>query len=94
MGKRKTDIASMQYEQAIERLQTIVEAIESGQIGLEESLAHYEQGTRLLCHCRGILDRAQEKMNQLQVDSTQKDDAATCETSPGPADDDRSSTSR
>jgi exodeoxyribonuclease VII small subunit len=57
------------FEEAVAQLEQIVAAIESGQIGLEESLAKYEQGMELVKRCRGILDRAEMRIEQL----TEKD---------------------
>ena len=38
----------LNFEQALADLERIVRALEDGQIGLEEALAHYEQGVALL----------------------------------------------
>ncbi len=53
------------FEQALGKLEQIVEQIESGEIGLEESIARYEEGTRLIKQCRGILDAAEKKIELL-----------------------------
>jgi exodeoxyribonuclease VII small subunit len=63
------------FEEAVAQLETIVAAIESGQIGLEESLAKYEQGMELVKRCRGILDKAEKRIEQL----TEKDGALCAE---------------
>ena len=57
------------FEESVAQLEQIVAAIESGQIGLEESLAKYEQGMQLVKRCRSILDRAEKRIEQL----TEKD---------------------
>ena len=56
---------SQTFEAAVAELEKIVAAIESGQIGLEESLAKYEQGMELVKKCRGILERAEKRIEQL-----------------------------
>jgi exodeoxyribonuclease VII small subunit len=53
------------FEESVAQLEQIVAAIESGQIGLEESLAKYEQGMDLVKKCRSILDRAEKRIEQL-----------------------------
>lgn len=53
------------FEESVAHLEQIVSAIESGQIGLEESLAKYEQGMALVKHCRTILDGAEKRIEQL-----------------------------
>lgn len=63
MAKKESEPQT--FEQAVAQLEQIVAAIESGQIGLEESLARYEQGMALVKHCRGILDRAEKRIELL-----------------------------
>lgn len=58
-------IESLSYEQAAEQLESIIEQIEAGEIGLEKSLAEYERGMALLKHCRAILDRAEQRVAEL-----------------------------
>jgi exodeoxyribonuclease VII small subunit len=53
------------FEASVAQLEQIVAAIESGQIGLEESLAKYEQGMELLKKCRAILDKAEKRIEVL-----------------------------
>ena len=53
------------FEQALMQLETLVRDIESGKVPLEESIAKYEQGTKLLQQCRGILDRAEQQIRML-----------------------------
>lgn len=54
------------FEQALKQLETIAEQIERGQIGLEESIAKYEEGMGLVRQCREILAKAELKIQQLQ----------------------------
>jgi len=58
----------MSYEQAVERLEEIVARIEGGELGLEESIALYEQGVALGKRCREILTRAEQRVQQLGRD--------------------------
>ncbi len=53
------------FETALSQLEGIIERIESGEVGLEESLSQYEHGVKLIRQCRGILDRAEQKIEQL-----------------------------
>ncbi len=53
------------FEQAIGKLEEIVEQIESGKTGLEESIASYEEGIKLIQQCRSILDAAEKKIQLL-----------------------------
>lgn len=55
----------MSYEQAIEELESIIERIEQGQVGLQESLTEYRRGAALLKRCRGILDVAEQQVQRM-----------------------------
>ena len=61
MAKEK----KLTFEQALAQLEGIVERIESGETGLEESIAEYEKGTQLIQQCRKILDAAEKKIQLL-----------------------------
>ena len=55
----------MTFEQALENLEKIVAQIESGRIGLEESITRYEEGIKLIQQCRLILDAAEKRIQLL-----------------------------
>ena len=61
-------IEEMSYERAIEELETITDAIESGEIGLEKSVHEYERGVALLKHCRSLLEDAEQRIEELSGD--------------------------
>jgi exodeoxyribonuclease VII small subunit len=67
----KKDLPS--FETALERLETIVESMESGDVPLAELLAKFEEGNKLLKVCEGRLKEAELKIEQLKK---QKDGAA------------------
>lgn len=67
MAKRNPKPDDLTYEQAIERLEALIERIESGEIGLEESLKQYESGMALIRRCRAILGAAEQKIAELTV---------------------------
>lgn len=55
------------YEQAVDELESIIQRIESGDIGLEDSIRHYERGSALLKHCRTILGQAEQRIQTLDA---------------------------
>lgn len=55
------------FEQAIEELQTIVTAMEEGNVGLDESLGLYERGVELVRLCNRRLDEAQQRISVVQT---------------------------
>ena len=55
----------MPFEEALLQIESIIEQIESGEIGLEQSLAEYERGVTLINHCRAKLGQAQQRVQDL-----------------------------
>jgi exodeoxyribonuclease VII small subunit len=53
------------FEEAIERLETIVDELESGSLALEESIARYEEGMRLSKQLTRTLDAAEKRIERL-----------------------------
>ena len=53
------------FEQNIRRLEEIVAALEKGDAPLADSLALFEEGTRLIAACSGELDRAEQQVVKL-----------------------------
>ena len=59
------DPASLSFEAAIERLQTIVEELEGGGLSLEDSIARYEEGVGLSRRLTQTLDEAEKRIERL-----------------------------
>lgn len=59
------------------QLEEIIERIESGQIGLEKSITEYERGTALVRRCREVLERAEQRVEELtsQMQAESRTDA-------------------
>jgi exodeoxyribonuclease VII small subunit len=68
--------ASLSFEAALGQLESIVEAMESGDVPLAELLAKFEAGSRLLKICETRLKEAELRLEQLKK---QKDGAVTFE---------------
>ena len=58
--------AQISFEDALAKLEAIVESMESGDVPLAELLAKFEEGTRLLKLCEGRLKEAELKIEQLK----------------------------
>jgi len=54
------------FEEALKKLETIVEAMESEDLPLETLLARYEEGTKLAQICQAKLAEAELKIQQLE----------------------------
>lgn len=55
------------FEEAMTRLEKIVNALERGDAPLEESLKLFQEGTGLIRHCTRALDEAQQQVKLLTV---------------------------
>ena len=54
------------FEQQLQRLEEIVASLEKGDVPLADSLALFEEGTRLASACSAMLDEAEQKVVKLQ----------------------------
>ena len=61
MARKKT----VDFEQSLGALQTLVERLESGELSLEDSLTAFEQGVALTRECQQALTQAEQKVQQL-----------------------------
>ena len=57
---------TLPFEEALKKLEAIVEAMESEDLPLESLLAKYEEGTRLSKICQDKLAEAELKIQQLE----------------------------
>jgi exodeoxyribonuclease VII small subunit len=63
------DIAKMNFEIALSELEGIVEKLEGGKIGLEDSIAIYERGEKLKGHCEKMLRSAEARIEKITLKS-------------------------
>ncbi|MBL8761348.1 MAG: exodeoxyribonuclease VII small subunit [Phycisphaerae bacterium] len=61
------DGTELSFEEALAQLEAIVEKIEGGEVGLESALAECERGESLLKRCRDVLERAEQKVEELSA---------------------------
>jgi len=66
------EVASLPFEQAVEQLESIIERIEEGSVGLEATLGEYRRGHALLRRCKAILDGAEQEIRRLSLDDLDK----------------------
>ena len=53
------------FEQSIERLEQIVQAMEQGNVPLEESMALFQEGTGLAANCEKLLENARQQIQKV-----------------------------
>jgi exodeoxyribonuclease VII small subunit len=58
----------IKFEQALARLEEIVENLEKGELSLDESLKKFEEGIKFSRFCTAKLDEAQKKVEILLAD--------------------------
>lgn len=59
------------FEQSLSELESLVEALENGDIGLQEALAKFERGVTLARSCQDALKTAELRVAQLAENSTE-----------------------
>lgn len=77
VSKAKTSTTALSFEDALAQIESIIERIESGEVGLEQSLTEYEKGVGLINHCRGKLDRARQQVEDLTKSLETADDGGS-----------------
>ena len=59
------------FEQALAEIESIVAAMEAGQLPLDQSLAAYKRGAELLQFCQAQLQEAQQQVKVLEAGTLQ-----------------------
>ena len=71
-------MAGVKFEQAMARLEAIVNELEKGDLPLDESLKIFEEGIRLSKSCLKVLEEAERKVEVLVQDTNGKRQPPTC----------------
>lgn len=61
------------FEDALGKLESIVETMEGGELPLDQLLARYEEGSRLVKFCQEKLSAAELRIQQLEVPASDDD---------------------
>jgi len=56
---------TVDFEKSLERLEAIVEEMESGDLPLEQMIKHFEEGSKLVTLCSGKLNEVEQKIEKL-----------------------------
>ncbi len=62
---KKNHIKKMSFEDAFEKLQKIVDKLDSGNVSLSETVRFFEEAVMLKQHCQSILKSFQLKVEQI-----------------------------
>ena len=61
-------IQDLDFEDAMEQLNDIIQGLESGDVKLSESVEKFELGSELAKHCKKLLDDAETRINAIKID--------------------------
>ncbi|MAH40439.1 MAG: exodeoxyribonuclease VII small subunit [Puniceicoccaceae bacterium] len=70
----KKESNKFNYEEALDKLEGIIEAMEDGSIPLADLVSQFEEGAQLLKLCQKELKQAELKVNQLDIDDAMQSD--------------------
>ena len=65
------------FEQAIAELESIVQAMEEGNLTLDECVQKYQRGEELAAICQQALESARKKLRVLKPDGTLSEQSVT-----------------
>jgi exodeoxyribonuclease VII small subunit len=63
------DLSNLSFEDALKRLEAIVQRLESGEASLDESITLYTEGDALKKQCEARLKSAQERVDKIVLGS-------------------------
>lgn len=61
------DLTDLSFEDALKRLETIVQRLESGEASLDESIMLYTEGDKLRAQCEARLKDAQARIETITL---------------------------
>lgn len=73
MVKPEVNMAKKNFEDSIEKLEELVEQLESGELSLDESIKKFEEGIKLYKSCKDLLSESEKKVKIL-TDSLKEED--------------------
>ena len=70
------DVSALSFEKAVEELESIVSALERGDVALDRSIEIYERGEALKKHCEALLNAAENRIEKIRLDRAGKPQGA------------------
>ena len=61
----KSDSSPLDFEKALTRLETLVSEMEGGKLTLDQMMAHFEEGSKLVKVCDQKLNEVEKKIEKL-----------------------------
>ncbi len=69
------EIYAMSFENALEKLEIVVDLLEKGSVSLDDAIGLYELGTKLRKHCDHTLQKAQDRINVISLENPDTENA-------------------
>ncbi|MCA9893716.1 MAG: exodeoxyribonuclease VII small subunit [Anaerolineae bacterium] len=63
-------LENMTFEEAYSQLESVITALEGGEVPLDEAVNLYEQGRKLSARCQSLLDDAELRISRLNDDGS------------------------
>ena len=61
------DVKTLNFEQALAELESVVAQLESGSVSLDDAINAYSRGMALKAHCQARLEEARLKVEKIRV---------------------------
>lgn len=71
MTDTPTRPADLRFEDALAELESIIERIDAGKIGLEEAMVAHRRGRELVARCRTVLDGVEKELENADSNTAQ-----------------------
>ena len=65
-------LEKMTFEEAMKELERLVDALDKGDVSLDEAIAAYDRGSQLKDHCQKKLNEAKMKVETIQTSGDSK----------------------
>ncbi len=70
-SEKEPDSDALSFEDALGKLEAIVESMESEQLPLEDLVSQYEAGSALLKHCDAVLSAARDRIELITLSNNE-----------------------
>jgi len=77
-----TSEKDLNFEEALSKIEEIVESMESEELPLEDLVARYEAGSKLLKHCNTVLSGARKRIELITLENRDGSDAEATDDTP------------
>ena len=65
---------NMKYEDAVKKLEELVQSLEKGDMTLDETVACYDEATKISGYCEALLNNAKLRIEELRADKEDNTD--------------------